>query len=351
MNINIEEDKSVLEKLIEEDLRPYLKKIDAGDYYAESFIRKVLESGLLSSANKSQQETLNTAFSVVEETAKICMTTAFCLWCHLAALTYIRQTENEALKQKLLPKLENGEIIGGTALSNPMKYYAGLEKLYLSAEPTVGGYLISGVFPAVSNLGENHLFGIIAGVSESKQIMGIVPCNAEGLTLKEKADYLGANGSATYSCTFNKVFVSDEWILSENAASFAEQIRPAFIAYQIPLGLGVTQASISLIEKISQRQNGCNRFLKTQATDLRAAAQELQKQFTRIFNSETINWKEIAEVRLKTAYLSLEAVQASMLHHGSAGYLKDCEPSRKLREAYFYVNLTPTIKHLEKILQ
>ena len=62
------------------------------------------------------------------------------------------------------------------------------------------------------------------------------------------------------------------------------------------------------------------------------------------------NWKEIARVRLNTAYLTLEAVQASMLHNGSAGYLKDCGPARRLREAYFYANLTPTVKHLEKVL-
>ena len=47
--------------------------------------------------------------------------------------------------------------------------------------------------------------------------MGFVPCNAEGLKLKEKVDYLGINGSATYACSFNDVFVPDEWILSENA--------------------------------------------------------------------------------------------------------------------------------------
>ncbi|MFE4240605.1 hypothetical protein [Peribacillus butanolivorans] len=39
-----------------------------------------------------------------------------------------------------------------------------------------------------------------------------------------------------------------------------------------------------------------------------------------------------------------------MMHNGSAGYLKDSAPSRRLREAYFFANLTPTVKHLEKVL-
>ena len=98
--------------------------------------------------------------------------------------------------------------------------------------------------------------------------MCFVPCNAEGLTLKEKVEYLGVNGSATYACKFNRVFIPDEWVLSDQAKELVEEIRPAFISYQIPLGLGVTQASITSIEKVCQRQNGCNRFLQKQWDEL-----------------------------------------------------------------------------------
>lgn len=38
-----------------------------------------------------------------------------------------------------------------------------------------------------------------------------------------------------------------------------------------------------------------------------------------------------------------------MLHNGSAGYLKKSDPSRRLREIYFFANLTPTVKQLEKM--
>ncbi|MGW6232676.1 hypothetical protein [Peribacillus butanolivorans] len=39
------------------------------------------------------------------------------------------------------------------------------------------------------------------------------------------------------------------WVLSEDADTFMEQIRPAFIAHQIPLGLGVTQVLISALKR------------------------------------------------------------------------------------------------------
>ena len=51
---------------------------------------------------------------------------------------------------------------------------------------------------------------------------------------------------------FNDVFIPAEWALTENTAGFVEEIRPAFVSYQIPLGLGVAQASITSIEKVYQ---------------------------------------------------------------------------------------------------
>ena len=350
MKTEIKREVALLENIIDEELKPYVKRIDAEAYYAENYLRKLGEAGFLSSENKSKKDTIMDEMYLVKETAKVCMTTAFCLWCHLAALTYVRNTKNEKLKNELLPALESGEILGGTGLSNPMKFYAGLENLHLSAKKVEGGYLVSGVLPSVSNLGKGHSFGFVAGLNDNEQIMGIVSCDVEGLQLKEKVDYLAINGSATYACSFKDVFIPNDYILSEDAGAFIEVIRPAFLLYQIPLGLGVTQASIESIEKVCQRQNGCNQYLKNRPEDLRQEEEKIQAKIQTLFDQERVSFKEIAAIRLQSAYLTLEAVQASMLHNGSAGYLQNCAPSRRLREAYFFANLTPTIKHLEKVL-
>ena len=62
-----------------------------------------------------------------------------------------------------------------------------------------------------------------------------------------------------------------------------------------------------------------------------------------------ITLKNIVETRLQTVYDTLEAVQANMIHNGAAGYVAGSVASRKLREAYFFANLTPTVRHLEKL--
>lgn len=177
-------DEVVLQALIEEKLKPFVKRLMRKLIMRRIFIG-TRQGRIFASTQKNEQTVLLDELTIVQETAKVCMTTAFCLWCHLAALTYLRKTDNETLRTKILPLLERGEVLGATGLSNPMKYYAGLEKLHLTAARVDGGYVVNGILPAVSNLGVNHWFGAIAHNGE-QEVMVFVNTDHERITLKEK---------------------------------------------------------------------------------------------------------------------------------------------------------------------
>lgn len=338
-----------LRKIIDEELSPIVRKVDTEALYADQYIYALGKAGFFSSQNKEKASYLIDELTVVNETAKVCMTTAFCIWCHLASLTYLRQCDNDFLKQNVLLKLENCEMLGATGLSNPMKFYAGLEKLHLQAKRVEGGYIINGVLPAVSNLGDNHWFGALASVTDDEEVMVLVSSKAQGLTMKEKTKFVGVNGSATYACRFTDVFIPEEQIIAENARSFVDQIRPTFILYQIPLGLGVTAAAAQGIEKVKGKQNGCNAYLTTQAQHLNDRNKAIEEKLQAIVQQDPLNLSDIVNVRLEAVYHTLEAVQANMLHNGAAGYVDGSVPYRKLREAYFFASLTPTVRQLEKM--
>ena len=343
------DDMTILDELIQKQLKPFVRKIDSDAYYAEDYLRSIGKAGFLESCNGVDY---TREVRVVEETAKVCMTTAFNLWCHLASLTYIRSSHNAYLKGEILPNLENGKLLGATGLSNPMKYYAGLESLHLKAQKGKDGYIVNGQLPSVSNLGANHWFGIIAEVSVNQRIMAVVPCNAEGLALKAKLEYLGVNGSATYSCMFKEVEIPQKWIISEDADQFIKKIRPAFVLYQIPLGLGVAESSIGSIRQVCNKQGGCNQYLPIQPEELEEELVDIRSNMYKVTNAlELVNhWHDLLKLRLQTVYLTSKSAHGSMLHQGGAGYLKHSAPSRRLRESYFLVNLTPTVKQLEKML-
>ncbi len=345
-------DVQVLQELLQTGLKPLVKKIDANAYYPRDFLLQLGKSGFFRSDNLSPQEVALREVKVVEETAKYCMTTAFNIWCHLASLTYIRSCTNTYLKENILPGLENGESLGATGLSNPMKYYAGLETLHLQAKREEEGFRVSGTLPAVSNLDENHWFGVIAQVNEQERVMLYVHGQTPGLKMKEKLDYLGLNGSATYACHFDDVLIPNEWVISEQADTFVEEIRPTFVLYQIPLGLGVTAASVECIEKASNKQGGSNQYVLIQPEELKHELKLLQNQAYHLAEASVAseNWRSFVQLRLQMVHLTSKAVHAAMIHQGSAGYLQNSAPSRRLRESYFLVNLSPTVRHLEKMM-
>ncbi|KYG91731.1 acyl-CoA dehydrogenase family protein [Metasolibacillus sp. FSL K6-0083] len=337
-----------LQKIIDELLKPLVKKIDEEAFYAEDYLTALGKEGFFQSSGKKLESILLDELTVVQETAKVCMTTAFCVWCHLAALTYVRNSKNIYLQKNILPQLEAGELLGATALSNPMKYYAGLEKLQLSAQQVEGGYIVNGVLPAVSNLGDKHLFGAIAAVGEH-EIMFLVSTKQENLQLQSKTHFIGVNGSATYSCRFSNVFIPQQQVISEDARSFCNLIRPTFIFYQVALGLGVMEAVAEGIEKVKAKQNGCNEFLQVQAAQVKSKQELLSAKLQKLVSENCLTLEEIVSIRLTTVYDTLSAVQANMIHHGAQGYVVGSVPSRKLREAYFFANLTPTVRQLEKM--
>ena len=352
MILEKEVETSMLKQLIQQELKPLVQSIDIDHHYPENFLRLLGKEGYFNSDGFTAGEVLLREFRLVEEVSKVCMTTGFTLWCQLTAQTYVRKSKNDYLKTNILPRLESGELLGGTGLSNPMKYYGDMEKLYLKAERTNGGYIISGNLPSVSNLGEGHWFGIVAGSGDHSRIMAFIPCDLAGLSLKEKKDYLGINGSATYVCRFDNCFVPDHFVLSEEADVFVQKVRPTFLLYQIPLGLGVTDASIESIQRRHTKQRGSNHYLQVQPNELKA---NYHKQSKAVYDYlvthvDTLEWLTLVQIRLDITYLTLRSVEACMLHNGGAGYLYKSHPARKLREAYFLANLTPTVKQLERIL-
>lgn len=340
-----------LEEIVKQDLKPYVKRIDVDAYYPADYLKALGREGYLSSAGKEQADVRVNSVKLLEETSVTCMTTGFNLWCHQALLTYVRLSENKKLKGQLLPRLENGDLLGGTGLSNPMKFYAGIDQLYLKARRVENGYLLSGNLPMVSNLGENHWFAVIAAADNNKRIMTVVPCHSAGLRMIEQTGFLGINGSATYACQFRDVVVPDDWVLSDQADDYVQIVRSTFVLYQIPLGLGVVAASLHAIRQAKEKQCGCNSYLPVQAEQLERELERLRSETLHLAAASDIQalWPELLKVRLATVYLTLNAVQACMLHQGSAGYTFSSHPSRRLREAYFFANLTPTVRHLEKL--
>ncbi|WEG12216.1 acyl-CoA dehydrogenase [Pullulanibacillus sp. KACC 23026] len=351
--INHHLDIHLIDPILKDEVEPFIGKIDQMLYYPGQFLKSVGRSGLLLSAKLPIKEVRQREVQLIEKTATYCMTSAFLLWCHLAALTAVRMSTNPYIKEELLPLLESGKVLGGTGLSNALKYYAGIGTIQLKAERTKGGYFITGSLPSVSNLGDGHWFTILASLDDQHRLLGILPAEAEGLRLEEKNGFVGMNGTRTFSCSFNNVFLPDKWILTEDPDDFIQQIRPSLVLYQIPLGLGVASASIDHLSEVRRENADYFEGLNVQPEDLGRMLQEIQRttyDYSKLADLVAFNQK-ILLTRLEIIHLTSQAVHNDMLYSGGRAYLKDSDPFRRLRESYFLFNLTPTVKQLENLRQ
>jgi alkylation response protein AidB-like acyl-CoA dehydrogenase len=293
----------------------------------------------------------------IEAVSQECLCTGFMTWCQIACTWYLQNSENDGLKQAILPQVATGKRLGGTGLSNPMKHFAAIEKIALTATPVSGGYVLDGLLPWVSNVGAGHYFGVAAQIAGCDDyLMAIVSDELDGLTLYQQAHFIALEGSNTYSCKFRNVFVPHEFILAAPCADYIQQIRPGFILTQAGMGLGLVASCIHLMERTNQRYGHVNCYLDDQAEELtnrlyhaREHTYQLADQLDQ-GNGDRALLVHVIQARITASELSLQAAQAAMLHAGARAYLQGSVAERKLRESYFVAIVTPAIKHLKKLL-
>lgn len=352
---------SRLKAKIASDLAPQVKDIDCQGVYPRDFMHAAGEIGAFAQAVPQEYggEGLGAraAIQAIEEISKTCLCTGFMTWCQIACTWYMQNSQNDYLKQEILPLVAAGKILGGTGLSNPMKHFAGIEKIALTATKVDGGYVIDGLLPWVSNVGSGHYFGIAARLADSEDyLMAMVSDELEGLSLRHTAHFIALEGSNTFSCQFRQAFVPDRLILAAPCDRYVSQIRPGFILTQVGMGLGLAASCLQIMERSNDRYGHVNCFLDDGVEEI-AADLEIARQKTYTL-ADAISDRQvdpgllpkIIQARIAGSELSLKAANAAMLHVGARGYLQGSEAERKVREAYFVAIVTPAIKQLKKML-
>ncbi|MEO1342229.1 MAG: acyl-CoA dehydrogenase family protein [Cyanobacteria bacterium J06635_13] len=116
-------------------LTPQVKEIDAGKY-PRKFMEQIGSLGGFAQTVAvdygGRGIEIKTALQVIETVSQTCLSTGFISWCQIATAWYIQNGESECLKQEVLPAVATGKSMAGTGLSNPMKHFAGIEKIALT---------------------------------------------------------------------------------------------------------------------------------------------------------------------------------------------------------------------------
>ena len=357
--LSVDELIDATKQVVDQDLKPLTIDIDLEGYYPKEVLKKIGPLGAfrqhLPAARTDGESDMSAAIQAMATVSHECLSTGFAVWCQDTCGWYIQNSKNEALKEKWLTKVASGEVLAGTGMSNTMKAFAGIEELRLKGKRVEGGYIVNGSLPWVSNLGEDHVFGTLFELDgPGKSVMALIDCSVEGFSLRQSAHFTALEGTRTFACIFEDVFVSDDMIIDHDGAGFLRRARAGIVLLQFGMGVGNIQSCIDLCRDVEPLLGHVNCYLEDRPDELQEELDDAVEAALALaetpFETSDEFFRELLELRLAAGELAIRASQSAMLHTGAKGYLKAAPAQRKLRESYFIAIVTPAIKHLRKEL-
>lgn len=351
-----------LAALVDKQLQPSVVAIDQDGFYPRQFLQDLGAlggyAGVVAPAFGGNDLGLTHTVQVMAQVSRTCLSTGFAIWCQTACLRYLQLSDNEFAKTRFLPELVDGRLLGGTGLSNTLKFKCGIERALLKARRVAGGYEINGNLPWVSNLAPGHVFVTGCPVeNDGRLLFFLVETHRNGFRLVAGAHFAAMEGTGTLACQFRDYFVGDGYVLAEpdESENYLAKIKPGMILAQMGMGLGLIRACIDLIESANKTSALTNQYLDDQAEELAdqltIAERETYRLSHLLDNDPAADvLADVLKVRLAGSELSLRASQSALLHQGAKGFLSHSAAQRKVREAYFVAIVTPAIKQLRREL-
>jgi len=347
-------------KISQTDLAAVVDACDQEGFYPEAVLRKLGRAGAFGAHLGLTQEPsdFGLAIKCMAEVSRVCGATGFVVWCHDVCGVYMQASKNPALTGKALLDHAKGITLGGTGMSNPMKTYSGIETMMLKAKKVESGYLVSGALPWVSHIGLDHYFGTVCAVIDEQtgevnpdhQIMFILPCNRQGVTLKDCPSFSAMEGTSTYGLLLKDVLITAEDIVADPAKPFIKNIKASFILLQTGMGLGVAQGAIDSMWQVEDQLGKVNQFLEDRPIAMQQELDDLEARIMVLaktpYESNEDYLLKVLDARAHASELALRAAQSALLHQGARGYLLSSAVQRRVRESHFVAIVTPALKHL-----
>ncbi len=162
--------------------------------------------------------------------AAACLTTTFVLTQRSAAVKRIVESENESVKQKLLPALADGSLFTTVGISHLTTSRRHLAKPVLQAKPSADGFVLNGYSPWVT--GAAHADHVVLGATldDGKQILLALPTSLPGVAVPPPSQLLALNSSHTGPLECHDVQIGTELLLDgpiENVIAAQAAQKPA----------------------------------------------------------------------------------------------------------------------------
>jgi butyryl-CoA dehydrogenase len=291
---------------------------------------------------------------VIEELARACAVTSVIFEVHCSLHSEaIYHFGNDFLKQKYLPKLTRGELLGAYALTEPG---AGSDAAALrtSARRDGDAYVLNGEKTFITNGGQADLYVVFARTSSDpaaghKGISAfLVEASTPGFSAGKPMNKMGLHASHTTTLHFEDCRIPAENLVGQEgegfkiAMSILDRGRVGIAAQAVGITAAALEESIKYAKErktfgkpIAEHQAIAFK-IADMATDLEAARLMLYRAAFMLGTSD----KPTKEIGMQISMAKLFASEVAMKHtveavqiHGGYGYIQEYKVERLMREA------------------
>ena len=356
MNFELSQDHKVLQDsvrdFVNKEIKPLAMQIDEEHAIPETLVRMMGDMGFLGSYLPEEYggaglDMLSYAI-VVEEVSKACGSSGVLISAHTSlACGPIYTFGTEEQKQKWLPSLNSGDIIGSFLLTEPD---AGSDAGAISTTYRREGdeFVINGSKIFITNGGYRGTGVLFATHDKSLKHKGvsafIIDLRSHGVEILKNEKKLGIRGSYTTAFAFDNVRIPAENLLGKEGEGFK-------IAMDTLNGgrIGIASQALGIAEGAFERALAYSKERKqfgAPICDLQAIQFKLADMWAKIETSKLMTYKAACLKDAKKNY-TMESAMCKMLAsetatfvthqaiqiHGGYGFICDYEVERMYRDA------------------
>ena len=201
--------------IVAKELAPQVASAEAEERFPRDIFRTLGRAGLLSLPYPEEYggggQPYEVYLQVLEEVASVWASVGVGVSVHALSCfgLYTRGTEEQ--KQRWLPDMLSGELLGAYALSEP---HAGSDPAAMTTKAVRDGddYLLSGAKAWITHGGHADFYKVMARTSDERNGIScfLVPADAGGLSVDPPERKMGLTGSSTTTLRLDKVRVPSE---------------------------------------------------------------------------------------------------------------------------------------------
>jgi len=342
LNENQQIIKDTIKDFAEKVIRPKVMHFDETQEFPLEIMKQLAELGFLGILVPENYGGAGLGYMefavIIEELAKVDPSIALSVAAHNGLCTnHINRFANETQKQKYLPKLTSGEMIGAWGLTESVSG-SDAAGLITTAVKDGNEYVINGGKTFCTHGTVGGVVVVMARTDKTKGKKGIsafvIEKGTKGLIVGKKENKLGMRASETTQLAFENCRIPAENLLGNEGEGFIQAMkileggRISIAALSVGLAQGALNASVKYSGERKQFNKSLNEF---QAIQFKLAEMETNIQAARLLtyraaflkdkNQSII--KEAAMAKMFASEIAEKAASEAVQIFGGYGFVKD----------------------------